>query len=155
MTQQELHDFMSAKCFAIMMGSRNADLQPSMQRAFGVMLSDDGSNISAFLPKALSNKVLVNLNTNGRAAITVGNPNTHQTLQFKGQYISSHDSTEADMQEVYQNLGGFGEFVGNVFGEEALNYMKNFNIFPMITVTFKVEDIFDQTPRPGTGQKIN
>jgi len=155
MTNQELKDFINLKCFSLMLGTRNSDLQPTIQRAFGVRLADDCSQISFFIPKKLSEKTLSHLKQNARAAATVVDPNTHQTLQFKGSFVSSADCTESDMQVFYETMNGFGQVIERFFGAEALAQMQAFNLLPLVSITFKIEDIFNQTPGPGAGQKIN
>lgn len=155
MTNQELRDFISRKCFSLMLGTRNNDLQPAVQRAFGVKASEDFSHISFFIPKSLSEQTLANLKENGRAAGTAVDIGTHQTLQFKGEFVSCHDCNDSDMQEFYANMTGFGGFIEKFFGAEALAQMQAFNILPLVSITFKIQDIFNQTPGPGTGQKIN
>ena len=155
MTNQELKEFISRKRFSLMLGTRNNDLQPALQRAFGVKAADDFSQISFFIPKALSEKTLANLKANGRAAGTAVDAATHQTLQFKGEFVSSHDCTESDMQEFYANMTGFGALIEQFYGPEGLEKMQAFNILPLVSINFKIQDIFNQTPGPGTGQKIN
>ncbi len=155
MNQQELNNFANVRGYAIMLGTRNNELQPIAERAFGFKVSEDGTLVSAFIPTANSEKTIENLNANGRAALIVSNPFNLNTWQFKGAYHSYSDCIESDMQILQENMMEFGKFITMHFGEKQLEILQGHNIFPLTSVTFKIEDIFNQTPGPNAGQKIN
>lgn len=155
MNQQEIKDFANVRGYALMLGTRNNELQPIAERAFGFKVSEDGTMVSAFIPKANAEKTIENLNGNGRAALIVSNVFNLSTWQFKGSYLSHADCIESDMQILQENMMEFGKFIEMHFGEKQLQILQGHNIFPLTSVTFKIEDIFNQTPGPNAGQKIN
>ena len=155
MTQQELQTYTNHRGYFCMLGTRDRHMQPSVTRAFGFKLSEDGKMISAFIPKVISEKHIQNLQDNQRAAFITTDPFTHVAYQFKGRYVSHQDCTESDIKIFQENAALTCKFIAAAFGEHMVTVMQSLNIFPLICVTFKIEDIFNQTPGPGAGKKTN
>ena len=155
MILQELKNFIDHRGLSVAFGTRDKDLQPSFIRGFGISYNESENSMSVFVPKAFSGKHLENLQNNGRGALTLINTDNHVAYQFKGQYISTHDCNENELKIFQENITAFGQFIAKYFGENMLTVLQGFNIFPLITITFKVEEIFNQTPGPGAGKKIN
>jgi len=155
MTQLELTEFTNAGGLAIALGTRNSELQPAFVRGFGISLRNDGKALSVFISKTQAAQTLANLKENGRAALVAAHVGTLTTRQFKGAYVSHTDVGESDLPSVEKNLTEFIAICAKYFGEQMAAQFRAFNIFPLIAVTFSIEDIFDQTPGPGAGKKIN
>jgi len=108
--------------------------------------------ITFYVPDAEGAKTLSNFKDNGMVALTVSDAATHETYQFKGPCLGMRPSEDKDtaIQDIHQSklisyLGALG------YPEEVLT---GFTIYPSTAVTFKVEDVFVQTPGPGAGNKV-
>ena len=151
MVLEKLVDFIHSPTF-MFVGTRDEKLCPSFNRVFGAIVNQDRETITFFVPEILSEKMLRNLKDNGRIALTIVEMPSHETYQFKGAYISERESNDKEtaLQDVYcnqmislmQKLGTHEEYW------EGLVYK------PSVAVTFRVEDIFNQTPGPRAGENM-
>ena len=87
----------------------------------------------------------------GRVALTVTEPVSHETYQFKGAHIESRASTEKDVA------------VQDIYIEKMIAYLKQTDagdfdgmvLYPSTAVAFSVQDVFVQTPGPGAGERYD
>lgn len=136
----------------MILGTRDAKLRPAVARAFGALADAAKDSITFFLPDGNAERSLANLADNGRVALTVTEPVSHETYQFKGAHIESRASTEKDMavQDIYLEkliahltpIGADAHFEGTV-------------LYPSTAVAFSVQDVFIQTPGPGAGDRYD
>lgn len=152
MISQMLIDFVQGPTLHFV-GSRNAKLRPAFTWAFGATVDAAEGTITFFVPDVEGGETLSNFEENGMVALTVGEATTHETYQFKGKCLATRPSDEKDtaIQDIHRSklishLGPAG------FGEKI---WRGFTIYPSTAVTFKVEDVFVQTPGPGAGNKLN
>lgn len=134
-------------------GSRDAKLRPMFSWAFGATVNAQEDTITFYVPNVEGAKTLSNFEDNGMVALTVSDAGTHETYQFKGPRLEIRPSEDKDtaIQDIHQSkvvsyLGARG------YPEEIFT---GFAIYPSTAVTFKVEDVFVQTPGPGAGNKLN
>ena len=137
---------------AMSVGTRDEKLNPHANLAMGAIVNQDRETITFYIPEIMSEKILKNLNDNSRIALTISEPISHETYQFKGAYVSSRKSEEKDIafQEDFRDKL---ISLNKKFGRPE-KIVKNFVYKPSMAVTFRVEDIFNQTPGPGAGKKI-
>jgi hypothetical protein len=69
-------------------GTRNERLYPAQAFVIGAIVHPDHETVTFFIPESRSERVLSDLNNNGRVALAVSLP-THEAYQLKGTYISS------------------------------------------------------------------
>ncbi len=151
MIPEKLVEFIQGPTF-MFVGTRDEKLSTSVKRAFGAIVNQHRETITFFVPEIMSEKMLRNLDDNGRVALTMAQMPSHETYQFKGAYISSRKSNDKEIaiQDVYcDKMVLVVEMVG--FPEE---FWTSYVYKPSVAVTFQVEDIFDQTPSPEAGKKI-
>ena len=137
---------------AMAVGTRDEKLCPAVNRVFGAIVNADRATITFFVPEIMSEKMVRDLKDNGRIALLICEPISHETYQFKGAYISSRKSNEEEIafQDGYFNK--ISSHMAQVGTPEE--YWNTLVYKPSVAVTFRVEDIFDQTPGPGAGKKI-
>lgn len=148
--------FLKNNDVGLSIATRNSDLTPSIGRPFNAIVSEDRKNITFYMPSAMLRHHLENVQDNGKVALNIGAIPSHETYQFKGTYISHHNCNEQEISEMKIMLQRFKNGLSK-FGmpEETLSLLDKFSVSPAIGITFKVEEIFEQTPKPGTGNKIN
>lgn len=136
------------------LGSRNQALRPHNVRARGVLASADRELLTVYILESQSEKVLQNLNENGKFSLTAGSVVNFETYQFKGNFVSSRpsDANDEAVQAIYSDkiLGLVGHGAPHL-----LDIMKDMIVKPMISITLNVQEIFEQSPGPGTGNKIS
>jgi hypothetical protein len=96
-----------------------------------------------------------NLKNNGRVALAVGLL-THEAYQLKGVYVSSRptDTRDYAVQEIYRSKV-LSAFLQAGYPEQiAKPYILGFVYQPGVAITFRVDEIFLQTPGPEAGKKI-
>lgn len=151
MISQKLVDFVQGPTLHFV-GSRNAKLRPNFTWAFGATVNAGEDAITFYVPDVEGAETLRNFEDNGMVALTMSEASTHETYQFKGKCLSIRPSEDKDtaIQDIHRSkliahLGPLG------YGEAIWS---GFTIYPSTAVTFKVEDVFVQTPGPGAGSKL-
>ncbi len=149
----ELVDFIHG-AYVMFVGTRDERLRPSISWVFGAVADAGKDTITFFLPNVEGESILNNLSHNERVALTITDtPTHHHSIQFKGKRIETRPSTEKEMVyqdnykvrfiEHFRKMGVPDEFFGG------------FVYYPSTAVTFRVEEVFNQTPGPGAGGKLD
>jgi hypothetical protein len=137
------------------LGTRDASMQPTVCKAFGLKVNSDSSELRVIAPRFFIDKHIPNLNDNGRIAFTLGDPETHECYQVKGKFISVEDANEEDMQLTGKNFMGLVETFAKHYGEHLRPILTGMDFGALCALTFKAEEIYSQTPGPGAGKKLN
>jgi hypothetical protein len=135
-------------------GTRDSALRPAHTSAVGAVVHDDRQTVTFFVPGGRAARLLSDLRDNGRVAFGFGWM-SHEAYQLKGTYLSSRPATDEEVawQEAYRTK--LLAALRQVFPEEiARSFGLGFAYRPGVAVTFRVEDVFLQTPGPGAGTKL-
>ncbi len=136
--------------------SRDAQFRPSHVRAFGVNVHPNQVTVTYYIAELRSEQMIANFENNGRVALTIANPLDNDCYQLKGKFVSWRQNDEQDdqfMDEHQTRLYGVLKQMG--MPEELI---ANWNLWickPGIAITFDVEMVFGQAPRPDTGKLIS
>ena len=154
MIPEKIAEFIQGPVF-VAAGTRDEMLRPSHTWAVGTIVNPDRETVMFFVPRGRAERILSNLEGNGKIALGVGSP-THEAYQLKGTYVSSRPAEERDraIQEIYRSKWlalalqcGYPEQI-------ARPLTLGFAYHPAVAITFRVEEIFLQTPGPDAGKKI-
>lgn len=133
-------------------GTRSRQLRPTVASASAVRADAAADTMSFVLPHNEGARIKSDIEDNGLVALTVVEPLSHETYQYKGKYLSSrpgdeHDRALIDIQvaKIAARLDEMG-FHGDLF--------TRYVFWPGTVVTFRVDDIFIQTPGPSAGKRI-
>lgn len=153
MIPQDLVEFLHGPV-GFVLGTRDARLRPCAIWVSGVIADAPNDQITMFVADAYGARALQNLEQNGVAALTCGHGPAHETFQFKGRFSGSRPSTEQDMavQDLHK-----AKVVGHFsreYGDEAGGIFAGMLSHPSKAISFTVTDIFDQTPGPNAGNRI-
>ena len=134
-------------------GTRDKSLVPHVHRVSGWRCSPDRKTITCLIPEEFTSDLMSSLEDNGQFALTVCEVPSHETYQFKGDYVSSRPSNAGDVTDFERCRQRFAERVASLFGlpEEAC---RAFVPEPSLAVTFQVREIFVQTPGPAAGRRL-
>lgn len=154
MIPENVAEFIHGPVF-LSIGTRDARLRPTHAWVCGAVVHPDRETVSCFVQQEAAARALVHLEENGRVALNAGSP-THEAYQLKGRYVSSRpaDANDRSVQEVYRSeLLPF--MLRCAYPEPvARPLVLTLRYQPATAITFRVEDVFVQTPGPDAGKKI-
>jgi hypothetical protein len=151
----EAHAAFIQRRVAINVGGRDADNVPALVRALGCRVSPDRRRVTVFLSVPRSRTLLDDIRDNGRIAVVMSRPSTHQTIQLKGTDAATAPLEDGDraLMAAYQD-----SFVQELI---ELGYLETFaravvsgQSDEIVAVTFTPVEAFVQTPGPGAGQRL-
>ena len=137
---------------SVVVGTRDADLMPECTRAWGIHIEKDRRTVTIFLTEAISRQTLRNLRENGQIAISCTRPTDHVACQLKGRLRAIRPADQRDRE---RSRHWHREFVEEIvaIGVQA-EVGEAWITEPTLAVEIDVTDVFQQTPGPGTGEKI-
>jgi hypothetical protein len=135
-------------------GTRDAELRPAHAFPLGAVVHDDHQTVTFFVTEFRSKRILSDLQDNGRVAFAVGLL-SHEAYQLKGVYLSSRpaNADEIAFQELHRVK--LSEQLSHWFPKEfADSLFLRLTVRPSVAITFRVEEVFLQTPGPGAGERM-
>jgi hypothetical protein len=137
-------------------GTRDERLRPTQTLVVGAVVHPDLETVTFFVPESRSARILSDLTNNGRVALAVGLV-THEAYQLKGAYIASRsvDAKERAVQEIYRSKLLSALLQAGYPEQIAKPFVLGFAYQPGVAITFRVEEIFLQTPGPEAGKRIS
>jgi hypothetical protein len=132
------------------MGTRDASLKPDYARVLGMKVVDD-EHLRFFFDKGSNLKSIRNLEDNKAISLVLAKM-SFECYQFKGTCVSLKKGTEEEVVIVEKYMVDFNDVVVSIGVEDGVVY--NFPRASMYSVLMEVQEIFDQTPKRGTGNKV-
>ena len=134
------------------LGSASADLKTTHTDILSASVDQENDTVTCFALSFLAGPTLENMKATGRVSYFFGLM-SHEAYQFKGQFIETRELTEAELAQSEQFCKAIAEILGSMgIAPEAA--MKLVGTAPDLGITFKVENIFNQTPGPEAGQEL-
>jgi hypothetical protein len=152
MIPKEIRAFLEGATVA-MGGTRNRNLIPHAHRISGWLVGGDGETLTCLIAEGFTGELIESLEDNGQFALTVCEVPSHETYQFKGVWVGSRPVAEADLAVYESYRERFAERVSQLLGfpeERARAYVRR----PSLALSFKVREIFLQTPGPEAGRRL-
>lgn len=137
---------------SVHIGTRDAGLQPAGARAAAVRVEPDGQHLVVYVPEAAASRLLPNLESSGQAAVSVGRPVDDRACQVKGTVVALWPATPDERAFVEAQWDGFMRQMESIGIPRAVAH--GWSMWPAVAVRLKVTAVFEQTPRPGTGNPI-
>jgi predicted pyridoxine 5'-phosphate oxidase superfamily flavin-nucleotide-binding protein len=137
---------------SVMVGTRDASLIPECTRAWGIHVTTGRDTVTIFLSETIAGKTIDNLRGNGKIAVTCTRPTDHTTCQLKGQVLRIKSATPADRDASRRWHREFVAELRAIGVPSALS--EAWIVEPTVAVEIAVTEVFDQTPGPGAGKKI-
>lgn len=138
---------------AIFVGTRDKDLNCDILRVLGGGASGHDT-IKFFVAEKTANKTLDNLRSNKLVSLSVTQIFTSESYQFKGRFLNARPVNEEETEAILEYVGQFEEAVSSMGYKPGL-VADHILYKPAIAIEFVVDEIFDQTPKKGTGQKLS
>ena len=140
----------------VQMGTRDESLQPAHTYAVGAMVHEDRQTVTVLVPAARAARILPHLEANGRVALAMG-LFSHEAYQLKGSYLGTRPTNADDLarQEAYRRALLADALRAGYPEEIARPLTQGFAYTPSIAITFRVEEVFLQTPGPDAGKRLS
>jgi hypothetical protein len=140
---------------SIFIASRNASMEPSIARARGCrVLRGPQTKLRILISAAHAGEVLADVRATRMIAVTFSGPDTHRTLQLKGDDASIATLEDEDRAVMERYLPAFAASVA-VLGFSS-DFVRAFFVSPPdeIAIEFTPTDAFQQTPGPAAGKRL-
>lgn len=139
----------------VYLASRDASLRPTGLYCFGAYVAETRQRLTVYVLASRAEPTLANLQQNGRMAVLVGGIGTHTSFQFKGRFVSVRPSAERDY--AIQDIGWdkLMSYVDQLPSADVLrSQIQGWERRPTLAIEMEIDEVFDQAPRPGTGNRL-
>ena len=137
---------------SIIVATVDANGQPATCRGVALDSRDGLQTLTVFLPVATSLETISNLAATKRIAVASTHPISNSATQVKGTTIEARLATEEEGAFVRGRLDAFAQML-LAFGVPP-RLAHSLRHWPAFAVTLRVEEIFEQTPGPNAGKRI-
>jgi hypothetical protein len=145
-----------AKCVepgvSVIVGSVDADGNPSCCRAVGLRTDDGLATVTVFVPAATSKDTLANVAATERLAIVTTHPISHCATQLKGVVQRTRPARDDEEPFIAEHFAGFGGVL-NTIGY-PLRVTRSVTHWPAFAVEVRVDEIYEQSPGPNAGTRL-
>lgn len=145
---------LQAHITSIWLGSCVPEQSTDIMRLTGARLAEDKLHLDLFVPVQFTETFFNNLQENQKISFLCSSTRTFEAYQVKGIYLGHRACTQEEIryQQAYmegftQNLVAIGVKAGLAFA----NYYQE----PTIAIRMRSEEIYEQTPKAGTGKKVS
>lgn len=136
----------------IHIGTRDERLQPAGVRALAARAEEDGGHLVVFVAEIAARRILPHLEANGQAAVSFGRPEDHRACQVKGVFTGVRPVSEAEGPGIAAQWQSFLRQLDSVGIPSSTT--ARWTTWPAVAIRLKVTALFEQTPRPGTGEPL-
>jgi hypothetical protein len=139
---------------AVVVGTTDGEGRPELVYAWGPRVLADKRSILLCVERARASGTLANLADTGKIAMTVADPATYRSIQFKGTLLKTGDASAEDCAWVTRHRAAFASstaLVGDDLTAMRNTWMEN---EPLYCIEFAVDAAFDQTPGPEAGRPL-
>lgn len=137
---------------SISVASRDVRLVPSLTRALGCRLSDDGLQLRIMLVRSQSQDVIRDVEKSGAIAVVFTQPTTHRTLQIKGYDAGTVPFEALDQDCIARSRTAFTAEIAQLgFPVAFTERLYGVAAEDLVVITFTPENVFQQTPGPDAG----
>ena len=134
---------------AVVAATANAEGRPSITRGWGPTISGDGY-VVVWLTACTGSAMRSNLAAKGRIAVTADHPVTYNSAQVKGTVDVVRDPTDDELDRVEAHRARFA----GVTTELGLADAECLILGDLVTVGFRADEAYDQTPGGRAGQAL-
>jgi hypothetical protein len=123
-------------------------------RGCGCRVSRDGRKVTVLVEHERAGDVIEDVRANGRVAVVCSQPSTHRTLQLKGTDATVAAGTAADLRTSRRHLEAWMDDMRKLGYDDAFIRAVRGKGTDLLSITFSVGAVFEQTPGPAAGQRL-
>jgi hypothetical protein len=132
--------------------TRDGQNRPEIIRVWGPRVDADLHVVTFYVLRGIAGRTLDNLAANGQVALTITRLSDYRTVQLKGRALAwraARDDERAHLEQAVAMLalGADEEGLGGA--------VRRWASWPAIAVDIEVSEVYNQTPRPGTGARLS
>jgi hypothetical protein len=151
MVPADLVDFLQSG-ISILVGTRDAVLQPATLRAMGASVGRSRSALTVYVPEATGAQTIANLRDNGRIAVAFSRSIDHRSIQVKGRCTTIRQSGEDDRGVQARYLALLAESLSLIGFQRS--HIERASYWPSFAVEVEVTELYEQTPGPLAGTPL-
>ena len=137
---------------SIIVGTADAHGVPSCCRGFAMRSDDDLQTLTVYVPVATSHDVIRSLAMTRKIAVAATQTEDHSSTQLKGTATETRLAREDEAAFVNERLEAFVDALA-MFGAPR-RLARTLVHWPAFAVTMRVEEIYEQTPGPKAGTRL-
>jgi len=137
---------------AVLVSTRDCDLQPEIVRAWGPEVSADGSSLTVCVPAAPGSRTAATLESNGEVAALFVSSMDYRAIQVKGRAESLTAPTPEQLQLIEEHVLAFAGRVRELGVNEA-DIRRVVRPDP-VAVRIALRSVYDQTPGRDAGRPL-
>jgi len=137
---------------AIVVATRDGDLEPDGAAALAVRVHEDRAGVTVFFYHEAAAQMLLNLESHPEIALDLDLPTTHRACQVKGRYVASRPAREEERPEIERQVEGLATDLEAIGIPRAM--MAGWVTWPCTALEMRVTELFEQTPGPGAGEPL-
>ena len=141
-----------ASGLSITLAVRDANLESDAAPAWAALARDDREHVTLYVPADAARPVLVRLRAHPEIAVLFDRPTEHRVRQLKGRYVRSRRARVAERAEVERQLDGFRRDL-ETFGIPR-TMSAEWKVWPCVAIEMRVTEAYEQSPGPGTGERL-
>ncbi|WP_224995794.1 hypothetical protein [Cesiribacter sp. SM1] len=146
-------DLLQAHYTSTYVGYSGANSLTDIIKLSGVLVNEDRVHIDLFVPELYTQTFVKNIQENVKLSCLFTSVYTLETYQIKGTYLGTRPCTAAEINLQKAYVEGFGQHRVNLGMKNGLAFVKYYRE-PGIAIRMRAEEIYEQTPKTGTGKKI-
>lgn len=147
-----VNDVLDSPCFGFV-GTVDDANQPVMTRGFGFKYDESQTTFTMYTFQKDFQRLIAHLSEVAKVSATITNALDFKTVQFKGTYRNHYITPDEEMiyaQECNSKQSEIMKMLG--ISNEVFAHWK---YSPSVAIVMNVDEMFDQTPKINTGNKIN
>lgn len=153
MITEEIKNLLNANVvFAV--GTANKRNEPFYTRGFLGSGDEGDSKLRIHIPQVMSNRPIEDLKENPWIALTIADTTNFFARQVKGLFVSARPSTQEEISEINHFQDKLTIIMNNFFGPDLANGWKRYIVDPSVCITMDIQEVYEQTPKKGTGGKL-
>lgn len=151
---EKLVTFVTGTDVAVWAATSDTQRMPDVARATGVVKGDSDDELIIYLPRKNADNMLMNLEQNDQLALMFTHITTFESYQFKGRCTAQRPARDEEIKSQKLLMEAFAECVLQSYDIPANMVFKALFSVPIVALGLRVGQIFEQTPKKGTGTPI-
>jgi hypothetical protein len=138
---------------AVSVATRDGESRPAVTRAWGPQLSEDGRTLTLCLIAPPGSTTRANLEDNKAIAIGLSPPTIARAVQLKGVALEVREPRPEDIERAEAHMDAFCAEAETIGVSPTL--ARRLLMAPdFLSVTLRIDEVFDQTPGPTAGRRL-
>ncbi len=133
--------------------NRDAQRVPDVVRLMGVRVEPDRRHVVGYVSRADGEALIDNLHVTPQLTLLTALVHTYESYQFKGVYTGQWACSAEEVAYQRAYVEGFAR-ASIPYSLSSEKITQAFFRQPALAVRMRIEEIYEQTPRKGTGERI-